>query len=234
VPNRGSRWHIVCRRGQRVEVPPQLQHSAWRHQRGKPSNYCGRFDRENDACYQANILISDSDPPKAILADFGFTRVASLTMKVSSEDSGTVSFTAPELIHPTKFGLEKGLPSKEADIYALGMTVYQVLTGQWPFYPKREVEVAHAVILGERPPKPKNAEEIGMTEAVWELMTECWREDRTKRPDISQILRIFCNITGEGQATNPAIGVAAHRPDVSDSRISVVSESSSCITVLCK
>jgi len=145
-------------------------------------------------------------------------------------ECGTVSFMAPELLHSARFGLEKGVPSKEADIYALGMTMYQVLTGQWPFYPKREAEVVLAVVSGERPPKPENAEEIGMTEAVWDLMEKCWREDRTKRPDASQVLRKFFIITGEGQA----VEVAMARPDVVDNGISVVSEHQSSTTVSCE
>jgi len=119
---------------------------------------------------------------------------------------------APELILPEKFGFEKGVPSKEADIHALGMTVYQVLTGKWPFYPKREAEVMHAVISGERPPKPENAEEIEMTEVVWELLVECWREDRTKRPNISEILGRFCGIIWERKASDPTIDLAGTRP----------------------
>ena len=130
------------------------------------------------------------------------------------------SFEAPELLLPDKFGLEKGVPSKEADIYALGMTVYQVLTGTWPFYPKREVEVMHAVISGERPPKPENAEEIGMTEVLWDLLEECWREDRTKRPNISEILGRFCEITGERKSTDSTVEVAGL--DTTGNRNSVV------------
>jgi len=145
-------------------------------------------------------------------------------------ECGTVSFMAPELLHSARYGLEKGVPSKEADIYALGMTVYQVLTGQWPFYPKRETEVVLAVISGKRPPKPENVEEIGMTDVVWELMAKCWREDRTKRPDASQVLRKFFIITGEGQT----VEVAMARPDVADNRTSVVSENQSSTTVSCE
>ena len=112
---------------------------------------------------------------------------------------------APELLFSTKFGLEKGVPSKEADVYALGMAVYQVLTGKWPFFPMREGEVTHAVISGERPSKPENAEGIGMTEAVWDLLRECWKEDRMKRPNISDILKRFCAIADEGRTTDSAI-----------------------------
>ena len=140
-----------------------------------------------------------------MLADFGFVRVTTISVRGSSEEQGTVCFTAPELLFPTKFGLDKGVPSKEADVYALGMMVYQVLTGKWPFYPRREAEVMHAIVFGERPPKPKNAEEIGMTEVVWDLLRECWREDRMTRPTIINILRKFCEIIGERGTTDPAV-----------------------------
>ena len=39
---------------------------------------------------------------------------------------GTTPFMAPELLVPSRFGLDKCLPSKEADIYAMAMVVYQV------------------------------------------------------------------------------------------------------------
>jgi len=68
---------------------------------------------------------------------------------------------APELLLPTKFGLEKGVPSKEADVYAFGMTIYQVLSGKRPFLPRKKARIICAVIFGERPAKPENAEELG-------------------------------------------------------------------------
>jgi serine/threonine protein kinase len=160
-----------------------------------------------------------------MLADFGFTRVATISVKLSSEEQGTASFMAPELLFSTKFGLKKGVPSKEADVYALGMTVYQVLTGKWPFFPKKESEVIHAVILGGRPPKPENAEGIGMTEVVWDLVEECWREDRTKRPIISEVLGRFCDITGDRKTTDSMIEAAGPQLDTSGNRDSIHSES---------
>ena len=49
-----------------------------------------------------------------------------------SEGVGTFRFMAPELLNPGEFGPEGGTPSKEADIYATGMTIYQVRAGRCP------------------------------------------------------------------------------------------------------
>ena len=44
----------------------------------------------------------------------------------SAASGGTVLFMAPELLVPARFGLRRCRPSKEADIYAMGMVIYQV------------------------------------------------------------------------------------------------------------
>jgi hypothetical protein len=87
----------------------------------------------------------------------------------------------------------------------LGITVYQVLTGNQPVFPRREAEVIHAVVSDGRPLKPVNAEKIEMTEVAWGLLRECWREDRATRPNISNVLGTFCSITSERNITDSII-----------------------------
>ena len=169
-----------------------------------------------------------------MLADFGSTRITTTPVEMSSKEQGTASFTAPELLFPTDFGLKKGVPSKEADIYALGMTVYQVLTGKCPFFPMREAEVTHAVALGERPRKPENAESIGMTGVVWDLLRECWKENRTTRPTIVEVLKGFCEITSEKKTTDSTLrGLAAPRLNTGK-HSSPISQVSSSTAVSCE
>ena len=53
--------------------------------------------------------------------------VYDLSLEMGSPDfTGTTPFMAPELIVPFRFGLDKYIPSKEADIYAMAMVTYQV------------------------------------------------------------------------------------------------------------
>ena len=158
-----------------------------------------------------------------MLADFGLVRVTTISTKILNEEERVLPFTAPELLS-TKFGLDRAVPSNEADIFALGMTIYQVLTGKVPLSQVGDAWIMQAVISGERPPKPEDADQIGMTDVVWDLLTECWREDRAKRPNISNILKRFCDITGQGKTTDSKLGLAAPGMHIGASHDSIRSD----------
>lgn len=97
---------------------------------------------------------------------------------------GTTLYMAPELAYPSKFGLHRLQLSREGDIYAFGMVIYEIVMGIRPFGVEgyRVEEVMFAVIEGKRPGKPENVEAIGFGGGVWDLVERCWREDRTQRP----------------------------------------------------
>jgi serine/threonine protein kinase len=97
---------------------------------------------------------------------------------------GTVPYMAPELIHPFQFGLKRSELSKEGDVYAIGMVVYEIVTGVRPFGLEnfREQQMVYAVLDGMRPEKPENAEAIGFGREVWDLVERCWGEDWKQRP----------------------------------------------------
>jgi serine/threonine protein kinase len=69
------------------------------------------------------------------VSDFSLVAVISdqQTFLSSCMEGGTIKWMSPELLDPEKFGLKKSRPTKESDCYALGMVVYEVLSGQTPF-----------------------------------------------------------------------------------------------------
>ena len=56
-----------------------------------------------------------------------------LTATFSFREGGTARWKSPELFDPEKFGLRERRPTKESDCYALGMVIYELLSGQKPF-----------------------------------------------------------------------------------------------------
>ena len=69
-------------------------------------------------------------PPRACLADFDFaTMVMDPARPLSCSarmEGGTALFMSPELLMPSKFGLENSFPTRQADIYAFGLVIFQV------------------------------------------------------------------------------------------------------------
>jgi len=95
---------------------------------------------------------------------------------------------SPELFYPEKFGLKDSRRTIQSDCYALGMVMYEVLSGQVPF-PQCDVYVVVAkVSIGGCPGRPRGAEGKWFTHDVWRIMKRCWASKRDVRPGIEEVL----------------------------------------------
>ncbi|MEV0684684.1 serine/threonine-protein kinase [Nocardia sp. NPDC050378] len=95
----------------------------------------------------ANLLI-ERDPEgreTALLTDFGIARSLDDTVTLSAM-AATFAYAAPERFHGH-------MVDHRADIYSLGCTLYQLLTGRTPF-PRGDQAAVIAAHLGAAPPRP--------------------------------------------------------------------------------
>ncbi len=68
----------------------------------------------------ANVLVNDYGEPQ--LSDFGIARIAGGYKTVTGFFTGTLSYTAPEV-------LAGNPPTVAADVYSLGATIYALIAG---------------------------------------------------------------------------------------------------------
>ncbi|KAF9789525.1 kinase-like domain-containing protein [Thelephora terrestris] len=136
-----------------------------------------------------NILVKDNG--RACLADFGFMSIAldpgttSVTLSAGEKAKGTYPWMSPELFDPTIFDLPKCRLTKESDCYALGMVIYEVLSGRTPFEGIKKWEVPTEVIAGKRPGIPEHSSSM---KGPWNLARGCWDHFPRKRPNSRTIL----------------------------------------------
>ena len=65
----------------------------------------------------------------------------------------------------------------------------QVFTGGPPFSGLAAPVIASKIIDGERPPRPQEAQGLGLTSLVWELTVRCWDQDPARRPTTTEVVR---------------------------------------------
>ncbi|WP_437899364.1 AAA family ATPase [Sorangium sp. So ce124] len=110
-----------------------------------------------------NILV-DAERTRACLIDFGLATfwTPQLAAQRSPEAvSGTLAYMAPE-----QTGRMNRAPDARADLYALGATLYQMLTGALPFEATDPLELIHAHIARAPVPPHERAPERSIPEAV--------------------------------------------------------------------
>ena len=95
----------------------------------------------------------------------------------------------PELFEPERFCVKDSRRTKSSDCYALGMVVYEVLTGEVPFSRYNKYATVAKVLRGERPERPKGAEGKWFTDDVWGILGGCWEPKPWDRPDIEDVLQ---------------------------------------------
>ena len=140
---------------------------------------------------KANVLINHDG--HACIADFSLLMIipdkANLISAISYLEGGTVRWTSPELLDPEPFGLKDSCQTKESDCYALGMVIYEVLTGQIPFSQYKDTVVIRKVMEGERPERPKGTGALWFTDDLWGMLEFSWKSQPHDRPSLKTLLR---------------------------------------------
>ena len=140
----------------------------------------------------------------ARLADFGLLTIISdptnLFCSSSYAQGGTARWMSPELISPQRFGLEKSRPTKSSDCYALGMVIYETISGNLPFHKHADLTVFTKVLEGERPPRG-----LRFTQRLWEMLELCWTPQPNHRPSIEDVLQCLVVILNSPASPSPVV-----------------------------
>ncbi|THH07779.1 hypothetical protein EW145_g3155 [Phellinidium pouzarii] len=174
-----------------------------------------------------NVLVSMTGAP--LLADFGVSRIIieSKTIETKSSMRGSVRWMAIELFEASLPGnckeqnLEchsgKHMHTEQADIWAFGMTVYELMTLLRPYYLlPSDFQVMFAIIQGKLPSLPKVflSGTATMDDSVlWDICRVCWHKDPALRPTMKDINRQLAQ--GISAAEIPRAGVCLVSPPYS-------------------
>ena len=122
----------------------------------------------------SNIFLTDKLELK--LGDFGLTKTI-LNEKLYGE-GGTLYYMAPEIMEGNGY-------SFEVDIWAIGIIIYQLILGKYPFYGEDKKDTEKKIMKEEL----KFPEKAIISNAAKDLIKQILVKDPSKRPTLNQILR---------------------------------------------
>lgn len=144
------------------------------------------------------FLVNHGDQTRVVLTDFGVARPN--TVEEDSFTATDVIVGTPTYMAPEQLELEEALPA--SDIYTLGLVVYQMLTGRFPFEADTAIQVVFMRVQQDPVPPRHHMPEL---DESWEsLIMRCLERDPKERiSDAEQIVKLLEGRNGDAPDLGP-------------------------------
>lgn len=132
-----------------------------------------------------NLLLT-ADQRTIKLVDLGLAREETLTEMMTAE-TGTYRWMAPELYSTVtlRHG-EKKHYNHKVDVYSFAIVLWELLHNKLPFEGMSNLQAAYAAAFKNIRPSADN-----LPEELSEILTSCWKEDPSERPNFTQIVQML-------------------------------------------
>ncbi|TWX40867.1 Stk1 family PASTA domain-containing Ser/Thr kinase [Frigoribacterium sp. ACAM 257] len=155
------------------------------------------------AAHRAGIVHRDLKPENVLLADdgrikigdFGLARAATANTATGAALLGTIAYLSPELV-------TRGVADTRSDIYALGIMLYEMLTGEQPYKGEQPMQIAYQH-ANDTVPSPSSADPSVPAEldelVLWATARDPEQRPRDARAMLDQLIdvqRVLADPTG--------------------------------------
>jgi serine/threonine-protein kinase len=149
------------------------------------------------AAHRAGIVHRDVKPENVLLADdgrikisdFGLARAASANTATGQALLGTIAYLSPELV-------TRGIADTRSDIYALGIMMYEMLTGEQPYKGEQPMQIAYQH-ANDSVPRP-SARNPDVPDELDDLVLWATERDPEQRPsNAGELLERLHEIEGQ-------------------------------------
>jgi tetratricopeptide (TPR) repeat protein/TolB-like protein len=153
----------------------------------------------------ANIMVKDAEHVRIV--DFGLAKLTGQTqLTMAGTVLGTVDYMAPEQARGDDV-------DARADIWAVGVVLYEMLAGRAPFRGGNQQAVIHSILHSN--PEPVTHVRRGVPVDLWKVIERCLRRDPAERyQTVAELQTELKVIRGVAEPAGAAVGhgLARRRP----------------------
>eukprot|EP00008_Paramoeba_atlantica_P004575 CAMPEP_0201488894 /NCGR_PEP_ID=MMETSP0151_2-20130828/20086_1 /ASSEMBLY_ACC=CAM_ASM_000257 /TAXON_ID=200890 /ORGANISM="Paramoeba atlantica, Strain 621/1 / CCAP 1560/9" /LENGTH=391 /DNA_ID=CAMNT_0047874295 /DNA_START=62 /DNA_END=1234 /DNA_ORIENTATION=- len=124
-----------------------------------------------------NMLLDDADKLNVTLIDFGFSTIRKETDALLDDYPGSPAYAAPELMQGIPY------PGYSSDIWAMGVVLYILVTGEYPFWSENRHKMYTQIVSHELDFRSFPHVSAGCQNLLINMLAKDWR----KRPSIEKI-----------------------------------------------
>ncbi|KAG9017647.1 hypothetical protein FRB90_000384 [Tulasnella sp. 427] len=170
---------------QYISTNPAADRARFIRDLAKGLNYLHQSGIVHGDIKGSNLLVSSTFPVEGVVADFGLAKLVDTQTVSSLQGAGTPRWQSPELMY--------GEPrSFQSDVYAFGMTVYEIISGKLPFDDVPYYAIFFKVHNKERPnPTPRISPSGYLYTREWDVAQAAWDHNAELRPSMDRILRML-------------------------------------------
>ncbi|MFL5930521.1 MAG: serine/threonine-protein kinase [Gaiellaceae bacterium] len=151
----------------------------------------------------SNVLIEEGDEVHARLSDFGLAQFEEAeTLTAQGDVPGTLAYISPERLH--------GRPATAAaDVWAVGVLLWEALAGRHPFLTGSPVEMAKKIELGAPPLRESRPD---LPDQLVKLVARAMAPEPARRPSAEKLARDLRRSFEPPKAKAKAKAIRAARP----------------------
>ncbi len=167
----------------------------------KPENISFRYE------------LSEEGKIEAVLTDFGIARGT----HEPAEVTGTVDYMSPERlkVHMGEIPPDQITDQRPADVYALGVVLYEMLTGSLPFVGEDKESLKYAIL--EEQPIPLTDFKPDVPAVIEDVIFQALEKDPAERPTMEEMVTML-------DRAAPLIRIGIRRPPAPPPKERVVEE----------
>ncbi|KAG8771996.1 hypothetical protein FRC12_003302 [Ceratobasidium sp. 428] len=115
--------------------------------------------------------------------------------------AGISRWMSPELLNNEDNTIT---PTQASDIWALGCTLYEILSGKLPYSDSvHDVEIIRRIQTGAQPGHETDQNITGDLSYLWPVIVDCWSAESMERPSAYEVLVKIVRIPGAHSRKKP-------------------------------